>query len=30
MGLDLRHLEARVQEAGPGEMEEYPFASAAT
>jgi len=30
MGLDLRHLEARVQEAGPGEMEEYPFANAAT
>ena len=29
MGLDLRHLDARVQEAGPGEMEEYPFASAA-
>jgi len=30
MGLDLRHLDARVQESGPGEMEEYPFASAAT
>ena len=29
MGLDLRHLDARVQQAGPGEMEEYPFASAA-
>ena len=29
MRLDLRHLDARVQESGPGEMEEYPFASAA-
>ena len=29
MGLDLRHLDERVQEAGPGEIEEYPFASAA-
>ena len=28
MGLDLRHLDARVQESGPGETEEYPFAGA--
>ena len=27
MDLDLRHLDARVAEFGPGDMEEYPFAN---
>jgi len=27
MGLDLRRIQERAREAGPGEMEEYPFAN---
>ena len=28
MGLDLKEIAARVADAGPGEVDEYPFAAA--
>ena len=28
MGLDLKEIASRVADAGPGEVDEYPFAAA--